>query len=340
MCGIWGIVKEDSMVRRFRQLFILTVLVCTVSSSLAFAQAPQTDQVEDPTLPEFGGELAAVLANAEALKESLTPEQSQATQEIMQRYASEFTALAAQLPSPRAALPDPKASNYRTYLPAVAVNGSLAGAEASAAPAGMTVSLQQIQSQLAILKQIETVQNKVDAEIAAVLSEEQSSLLQQGRTAIRTLTQPRASTGTTASSGNTPSLQASASCYYAAQYASINSTYAKYAYDYAYYNYVYNANGSYGGMYFLYYGWLYALYGHRDVSAGYFDLITIGSDFNGYVADGLTNNYNSYLYSYRGTAYAGQNYNSYGYSAAYLAWINGYNAFQYAYGAYAYNASC
>jgi hypothetical protein len=282
--------------------------------------------------------------SAKALKDSLTAEQVAAIKAVLDSHAAELNAITAQLPDPNAVSTTPRA-----YLPVVITSGSSSAQSASSPDAPKltsSASLDRSATFLSLLKQSDSVQSAISAEVSALLTPDQQALeakafspLKSARQGLEKALTASPAKVATPNSGSTPDYY-STYCYYGGQYASYAAVYAYYGYLYGYYNYYYNSAGSYNAYYYLYYGYLYANYGLREVSAGYFDLIIWGSDFNGYVGTGVTDNYYAYYYTYYGYTTAYSNYSTYGYTYAYYAYYYGYYANSYAYNAYYYNYYC
>jgi hypothetical protein len=315
------------------------VMVLAATSSMTSAQGNQPQGSGSPDATT-----TAAMESAKALKESLTAEQVAAIKAVLDSHAAELSAITAQLPDPNAV-----SSTPRAYLPLVITNGSSSAQSSSSADAPKltsSASLDRNAALLSVLNQSDALQATISAEVAALLTSDQQALdakafapVKGARQALDKALSASSANVATPNSAETPDYY-STYCYYAGQYASYAAYYGYYGYLYGYYNYIYNTYGSYNAYYDLYYGRYYAFYGLREVAAGYFDLIILGSDFNGNVSAGLSDNYYAYYYTYYGYNEAYSNYSSYGYTYAYYAYYYGYYANQYAYNAYYYNYYC
>lgn len=307
------------MFRRFSRVFAsVMATVLALSVSLVSAQGPQPQGNPQPQGTEPNTALSAGAASAKSLKESLTAAQAQSIKAVLDRYAPELAAITAQLNDPNATR---SPGRYRLYLPTIL--GS--GATTAAASAGAAVDQQAL---LAVTSQLSALRLKIDAEVAAVLSSEQQALNAQNLAQLTNSRQPvtsiAASDSSAAGLSGSATLQANSGyCYAGAQYASVGAFWANEAAYYAYYNYIYNYYGSYSAYYNMYYSDAYAFTGFEYVSAGYFDLIMLGSDYQGFVGAGIANNYNGYYYAFYGASYAASNYASFSYYYAYYAWVYG-----------------
>ncbi len=310
-----------------RKLIALIVSLCllALSASVVGAQEPQPQG----TLPNAAqvNESSAnttALRSTVALQQSLTNEQRMALKAVLDRYAADFKAIAAQLPDPR----DVKSDN------------------GSKPQQDQTADANRLQDFKAATESLKALQAKIDTEVASILNASQLAELQAGLQPTKILAERAEAEANAALSNVAPSSDASVQAYAsycstAAYYASYASYYNWYSYYYAYYNYVtYGTTYGYYSYYYAYYGYLYTVEGLGNAAGGYYDLTYLGSDWNGLAYAGISNNYYSYYYSYYGSLYGYYDYNDTGSTYAYYAYLYGYYGYTYAYYAYYYNYYC
>jgi hypothetical protein len=285
-----------------------------------FGPAPEGE----PPTPALDTSLSAV-----ALKQSLSGEQQQALAAVMGRYNTQLSALVQESAAPAAA---------RT-------NGVLT--DSAQLEAQLESARADLQAAQAAMQQLKALQAQIDSEVAAILTPEQLALHQQATSDEVTASARAAEQASAAAVPQASSSKLAADsgyCWYGASYASLAQYYTYWAYYYAYINYVYYDSDDYAyyGYYYLYYAHYYGYEAVSDLAGGYFDLINLGSDFNGHGYNGYNEAYYAYLYSYYGYYYSWYNYYYTGGSAyAYYAYYYGYYyANYYWYYAYVYGSYC
>jgi hypothetical protein len=315
-----------------RLVVLLMLMVVVTASTLVSAQGPQPQESGVAGLPALESSPEGVAASAKELRESLTAAQVEAIQAILQRHAADFDALTAELSAITSAPAAPDALTNQVYLP-LTLKGAGSSQAAPGRPSGApdAAQLAELQAIQGITKKLIALQDSVSAEVEALYTTQQQTLnqtvaepLRQMRTA---LSNPSMASAQLADQASTQSATLAASpsyCYVAAQYASLATYYSYYAYVNAYAHYIYY--GVYAPYGYLYSGINYSLAGLTDAANGYFDLTMIGSDFHGYVAAGVNDNYNAYLYNNAGSSTGLSSYNATGSSYAFYAYYYGYYA--------------
>lgn len=330
-----------------RLLVLLTLMVIVSASTLVSAQDPQPQGSTSAGLPPIDALASDMISSAKALRNSLTPEQTQAIQAILQAHAADFDAITAELSALKSLPAQPNAVSNGVYVPMV-LKGAASNQAGPGRPSGVPEAAQStnFQALQGAMVKLTALQDTIDAKVSALYTADQQALnktvtapMSKLRQMLKNSAAPNAAQAGGAQT-NDASLAATAGyCYTAAQYASNASYWAYYGYVNAYYLYYYY--GIYNPYYYLYYGNEFSFAGLQNASLGYFDLLQIGSDFHGYVYAGIGNNYNAYAYNNAGTSTALSAYYSTGGSGyAYYAYLYGYYARDNAYQAYAYNYYC
>ncbi len=333
--------KPRKLIALIASLFLLAL-----SASVVGAQGPQPQS----TLPNAAqvNESSAnttALRSAIALQQSLTNEQRTALKAVLDKYAADFKAIAAQLPDPRGAN---VSRDEFVYMPMVLGGGGATTNDNGSKPQqDQTADANRLQDFKAATESLKALQAKVDAEVASILNASQQADFQAGLKPTQILAERAEAEANAALSNVATSSDASVQAYYpycstAAYYGSYASYYNWISYYYAYYDYVYyGTTYGYYSYYYAYYGYLYTVDGLAEAAGGYFDLAYLGSDWNGLAYAGISDNYYAYYYSYYGSLYGYYDYiYQSGSTYAYYAYLYGYYGYNYAYYAYYYNYYC
>jgi hypothetical protein len=311
-----------------RCLIVLLVLVVVLPPAGVRAEGP-SGSVAERRLPSAGAKLpesveklskTEYLQQAAALKESLSAEQQAALAAVMARYEPELAAIAKGLPERPAAKPasrDRWATEEQTWSAAEAARFALE-----------------------LGPKLEKIRTELDKEMAAVMTAEQWAQFQ----ALRPVMPAALVSGQPlrkVSPADPGATEYSATyCYYAAQYASVAEFYAFYGYLFAYYNYYNNPNGSYNAFYYATAAETNTYNGLLSVAGAYFQLVTLGTDFNGFLSRTLDYLPDAISASSAGASYGYRNYADHGYVLAYYAYAYETAAYDYSNAAYAYAYYC
>ncbi len=282
---------------------------------------------------------------AVALKQSLTAEQQRALSAVLDRHKAKLDKIVRQATKPaevphRAVIGAEQPSMDSAQIEQPSMDSAQIEAQLQRAQADIKASQ-------ATIAQLEKVQAQIDLELATILTPEQLALHKEATsTALKPLAiadaQLQSATAPWVKTNATP-MASSSTCSIGAQYASVARYWAYHAYVNAYYNYLYydkDSNAT-NALNYLNYGQYYALYSVQYLGGAFFDLIKIGSNFNGNGSKGAAAAYNTQYYTYYGYIYA---YNNYYYSGgsgyAYNAYVYGLRAYQNAYPSYVYGLYC
>lgn len=311
----------------------LLVFALVLPPTMAHAEDPSGKSAQHPLKPTgmvdpstMKADPSAAVKAAVSLRESLSSEQLSAIHDVLARYEPEIVALNKGLPPVR--------------------DGNIAklGGEPD-----MKTAQADLQAVRQVSVRLKAVQDKINADLAKVLSPEQYAQFQKGLEPANARLKAAESHASAANTSKDPSATdyTSSYCYTSGYYASITSYYSWYGYVYAYYNYYYSSTRtsySYYNLYYSDYAYQYTAVGMAEVAAGYFDLVAQSSNFNGYLDDGVVDLYYGWYFQYYGYYYGyldytsgnGSGYANASYAYGYYSYYYNYNiAYPYAY--YCYN---
>jgi hypothetical protein len=256
-----------------------------------------------------------------ALKQSLSAQQQNAIQKILQRYQPQLDALQKSFPAPVA--PD--------NLQSVPTLENSTNARAQAA-----VTLKSADS---VVRKALALQKLVDQEILSVLNQDQAAKFRSSNQGAQKMLEKVLAQG-----NDSVSIQDYTSdCYSAGYQAALGTRYAYLHYLYAYYHYFYDTSNSYAYYSYLYSDYAYysyAMVGLRAAGATYFDELAWDYSYHGDAYNSQYNLYQAQYYAYYGYLNAYNSYIYYGGSYAYSAYYYAYYSQYYLYYAYSYAYGC
>ncbi|HNP88686.1 MAG TPA: hypothetical protein PKK78_21295 [Kouleothrix sp.] len=340
-----------SVLSKLRRVAVLGAIAIAllVPAAMLSAQAPKAhpQAAPKPWLVAPSGEPDAI-RDAKALRASLSAQQLKQVRASLQRYSADVAALASQLPAISQAV-QPASTQRLAEQDATAgnqLNGDIAPPADGFVPdpgvgqAALDQQQASFQTAQHTNAQLKALLGTIEQDITAVLTPDQLKLHQSATHP--TQAEKPVNANPEAFQRDATLQYTSSYCYNAAQFSALGRYYSYFAYYYAYYDYVYGTGTSnaYNAYYYLNYGQSYALSGHLNTSAGFFNVNTLNYDLDSLVSSGYIYEYNAAMYDYYGWNYALTDYQNTGNSYAYNAYLYGYYAYYYTYNSYTNGATC